>query len=164
MLDESSRARLAEMGIDVYVPRSRSVASSYAEPPRETAASVVARAVAESTGAAPTQAGVVLIAQATAAKPATLLADVARALRFARIACTSCETPDETVLQSARALVLFGEAQVRAVGALLPSQRQREIGWVVTGEAAVLAGDAQAKRALWSELRRVARILGRIEG
>jgi len=53
--------------------------------------------------------------------------------------------------------VLFGDALARTVGAVLPAQRQREIGWVVTGELAVLARDAQGKRALWSELRRLVR-------
>ncbi|MFC4819520.1 hypothetical protein ACFO6Q_04250, partial [Dokdonella ginsengisoli] len=103
--------------------------------------------------------GVVLVAPAAPPKPAGLLADVARALRFARLDCTACEAPDEAALQEARAFVLFGEAQVRSLGARLPAQRQREVGWVVTGEAVALAGDAQAKRALWSELRRLVRAL-----
>ncbi|MBO9665153.1 hypothetical protein [Dokdonella sp.] len=158
MLDESSLARLAEMGIDVYVPRSRGEALRMrAEPSREPAAPG-APVVAQPAVATAASAGVLLVGQATA-KPAMLLADVARALRFARIDCAACETPDETMLQAARALVLFGEAPVRAVGALLPAQRQREIGWIVSGDVAALVGDARAKRALWSELRRVVRTL-----
>jgi hypothetical protein len=35
------------------------------------------------------------------------------------------------------------------------------MGWVVAAEAAVLAGDARAKRALWSELKRIVRPLRR---
>lgn len=155
MLDEGSLARLTEMGIDVYLPRVRG------EPPRaqapETVSASVPPVVAAAAVVATVRGGVVLVAAAP--KPAGLLADVARALRFARLDCTACEAPDEAALQEARAFVLFGEAQVRSLGARLPAQRQREVGWVVTGEAVALAGDAQAKRALWSELRRLVRAL-----
>lgn len=159
MLDEGSLARLAEMGIDVYLPRTRG--ESPRVPPVEAARAAVQPAVPVAAGpavAAAPRVGIVLVVPA-APKPAGLLADVARALRFARFDCTACEAPDEDALHTARAFVLFGEAQVRALGARLPAQRQREVGWVVTGEAAALAGDAQAKRALWSELRRVMRTL-----
>lgn len=160
MLDEGSLARLAEMGIDVYLPRGRGAPARL--PPVEPApapAQPAVQATATPAVAAAPRGGVVLVAAPAASKPAGLLADVARALRFARLDCTACEAPDDTALQAAHAFVLFGEAQVRALGARLPAQRQREVGWVVTGEAAALAGDAQAKRALWSELRRVMRAL-----
>lgn len=157
MLDEASLARLAEMGIEVYLPRRRGEAPRASAAPASPQDAVRAEAGG---AAAPIPAGIVLIACADAAKPADLLADVARALRFAHIDCARCDVPDDAMLEAARALVLFGDAQVRAVGARLSAQRQREIGWIVTGDAAVLAGDARAKRALWSELRRVMRTLG----
>lgn len=155
MLDEGSLARLTEMGIDVYLPRVRGEPPRAQAPEHASAPPVVAAAAIVAT----VRGGVVLVAPAAAPKPAGLLADVARALRFARLDCTACEAPDEAALQEARAFVLFGEAQVRSLGARLPAQRQREVGWVVTGEAVALAGDAQAKRALWSELRRLVRAL-----
>jgi DNA polymerase III psi subunit len=156
MLDEGSLARLAEMGIDVYLPRVRGE-QPRAQVPETVSAPALPAVAAEVV--ATVRSGVVLVAPATAPKPAGLLADVARALRFARLDCTACEAPDEAALQEARAFVLFGEAQVRSLGARLPAQRQREVGWVVTGDAIALAGDAQAKRALWSELRRLVRTL-----
>lgn len=152
MLDEASLARLAEMGIDVYRPRARDAQAPSAatvDAARETAAGEIA----------PTGAAVALVVPSVASKPAGLLADVVRALRFARIGCSVGAASDVAAIEAARALVLFGDAQVRAVGAQLPSQRQREIGWVVTGEPGALSGDARSKRALWSELRRVVRAL-----
>lgn len=154
MLDEGSLARLAEMGINVYLPRSRG------ESPRAQPGELAQAPALDAVAAPATALGsVVLVASAVDSRPAGLLADVARALRFARLECAACQAPDEASLQQARAFVLFGEAQVRALGAQLPAQRQREVGWVVAAETAALAGDAQAKRALWSELRRMMRAL-----
>jgi hypothetical protein len=157
MLDEGSLARLAEMGIDVYLPRSRG------EPPRVQPGAPVPATAATPAGAGSTVAtargGIVLVAATVEPRPAGLLVDVARALRFARLECEASQAPDEAALQQARAFVLFGEAQVRALGARLPAQRQREVGWVVAAETGALVGDATAKRALWSELRRMMRAL-----
>jgi hypothetical protein len=83
-----------------------------------------------------------------------------RALAFARVSCAQADEPAESVLSGAMALVAFGDARARAAGAVMSAQRQRDMAWVVTSEPAVLATDAQAKRALWSELNRIARQLG----
>lgn len=156
MLDEDSLRQLAEMGIDVYVPRRVAGSTVAASPPRD--------------GAQPTQApggepaiqaqtAVVLLADTTTAGARMLIADVVRALGFARISCAQCDAGDERALATAAALVMFGSGQVRAAGALVPSQRQREIGWVAAAELDTLAREGSAKRALWSELKRVAREL-----
>ena len=154
MLDEASRARLAEMGIDVYLPRAQPVASALSESPmlpqvpgsRETAAQTPVRV---------SPASIVLLADVVSTRARSLPGDVIRALKFARVDAVEADAGDEAVLASAAGLVLFGDALARTVGAVLTAQRQREIGWVVTGELAVLARDAQVKRALWSELRRL---------
>jgi len=150
-MDDRDLHRLAEIGIDVYLPRGASPA------PR---ANLVHEPVAAAP--APTAApggGVLLLADASNPRGAALLAGVVRALAFARVDCAQAGNADEATLATARALVAFGDVQARAAGAALSAQRQREIGWVVTAEPAVLAGDARAKRALWSELKRVVRPL-----
>ncbi|GAA0714462.1 hypothetical protein [Dokdonella soli] len=165
MRDETSLRRLAEMGIDVYQPRAASamalrvLADSAPMAPvpehAQRGAQPAAKAVIE---AAPAERiDVLLLARGTSPRATALLTDVARTLRFARVACARLDAPDESALATAAALVMFGDACARAAGAALPAQRQREIGWVVMGEPDALAGDAPAKRALWSELKRMLR-------
>lgn len=148
MRDEADLRRLAEIGIDVYAPR---VGGSPAG-----AAACIASGLAATCGAATA----ILLADASTPRATALLAAVARALGFARVACAQVSEVDESVLSGTLALVAFGEARARAAGATISAQRQREIAWVVTSEPAVLAADGQAKRALWSELKRIARQLG----
>ncbi|HEU4665575.1 MAG TPA: hypothetical protein VFS55_16215 [Dokdonella sp.] len=152
-MDDADLRRLAEIGIDVYVPReSPRVAGAAAAQP-------LARAPAAAASEAPVAGGVVLLAGASGVRGDALLAGVTRALALARIDCVRIDAADEAVLATASALVAFGDARARAAGAALSAQRQREIGWVVTAEADLLAGDARAKRALWSELKRIVRPL-----
>lgn len=156
-MDETDLRRLAEIGIDVYVPRgaarsAEGTRSADATPVRAPAAGAAETAVRKA-------ADVLLLADASTGSSTSLLAGVARALAFARIACMHAATADEAALAGARALVAFGDAQARAAGAVLSAQRQREIGWVVTADPATLAADARAKRALWSELKRIVRPL-----
>lgn len=153
--DPSSLARLSEMGIDVYLPRHAPVAAE----PAQASAGASAAPMAQSAAAPFVTTGVMLVAQAQTRQESALLADVERTLRFARIACRVDDGADEAALIEAGALVLFGQARARRVGASLPAQRQGEVGWVVTGELADLARDTQARRALWSELRRMLRQL-----
>ncbi|HEY6942814.1 hypothetical protein [Dokdonella sp.] len=152
-MDDADLRRLAEIGIDVYLPRG---------PARAACVEPVAASMAAATAAAtavPNAGGVVLLAEASGARAAALLDGVKRALAFARVDCVRIDVVDEAALASASALVAFGDARARAAGAALSAQRQREIGWVVTAEPGLLAGDAHAKRALWSELKRIARPL-----
>jgi hypothetical protein len=148
MRDEADLRRLAEIGIDVYALRTGSS-------PAGVAACVAPRPAAPSGVAA-----VVLLADASTPRATALLAAVVRALAFARVSCAQADEPAESVLSGAMALVAFGDARARAAGAVMSAQRQRDMAWVVTSEPAVLATDAQAKRALWSELKRIARQLG----
>ena len=148
MRDEADLRRLAEIGIDVYVPRGNGSPKSLAV--------FAAPGPATASGAATA----VLLADVSTPRATALLAAVTRALAFARVASAQASEADESVLSGAMALVAFGEARARAAGASISAQRQREIAWVVTSEPAVLAADAQAKRALWSELKRIARQLG----
>ena len=151
-MDEHDLHRLAEIGIDVYLPRG-------ASRPMHAPADAVAAPSAAGATDPPGTGGVLLLGDASSARGAALLAAVARALAFARVACTRAAVAEEAALADARALVAFGDARARAAGAALSAQRQREIGWVVTAEPGLLAGDAHAKRALWSELKRIARPL-----
>lgn len=145
MRDEADLRRLAEIGIDVYVLRGGD--------PTNGSAGFVAPGPAAVRGVATA----VLLADASTPPAAALLVAVRRALAFARVACVQASEPDENVLSGAMALVAFGEARARAAGATISAQRQREIAWVVTSEPAALAVDARGKRALWSELKRIAR-------
>lgn len=150
MRDEADLRRLAEMGIDAYAPRTSDAPTRVAAP---TAA-----------GAPVAAASAVLLADGSTPRANALLAAVARALAFARIACTRADTADEHVLAGVAALVAFGDTRARAAGAAMSAQRQGEVAWVVTAEPALLATDPQGKRALWSELKRIARQLGRTNG
>ncbi len=163
MLDEENLRRLAEMGIDVYVPRAAAARAAAVVSPATGADG--AHAIAASVPAVPgdptaqVQPEVVLLADAVSTGARALVLNIVRTLAFARIACVHREASDEAALAGVRALVMFGDHQVRAAGALVPAQRQREIGWVVGAELAALAADGSAKRALWSELKRMAREL-----
>jgi hypothetical protein len=167
MRTEASLRRLAEMGVDVYLPRAAMRASNAARPVVAEAHAVVAppeptRSTSASSDRAEERVGaaeVLLLADSGSPVAKALLADVARTLKFAHIACAHAGASEEAAMSAAVGLVMFGDAQARAVGALLPAQRQRELGWVVGAELPVLAGDARAKRALWSELRRMTRSL-----
>ncbi|WP_395684203.1 hypothetical protein [Dokdonella sp.] len=151
MRDEADLRRLAEMGIDAYAPRT-------GDAPTRVAAS------AAGSVAAPNGANVVLLADGSTPHANVLLAAVTRALAFARVACTQADTADERVLAGAAALVAFGDKHARAAGAAMSAQRQGEVAWVVTAEPALLATDPHGKRALWSELKRIAGQLSRTNG
>ncbi len=161
MLDHDNLRRLAEMGIEVYLPRSTLQRDAVARPPLSAAESGATRVewasiseVVDGT-AAQAAATVVLLADATTEGARALVANVVRALGFARIVCVLGEARDEAELAGAHAMVMFGDRQARAAGALVPAQRQREIGWVVGAELSALAANGSAKRALWSELKRM---------
>lgn len=147
MRDDASLRRLAEIGVDVYLLRGATVRA------------VDAPGAADAPSGAPPVPAVVVLADATDKRAARLLDDVARALRLARIRCRIDARASEAALAEASALVAFGEAQARAAGACLPARRQDGIGWVVVADPVAFVGNAAAKRALWSELRRILRPL-----
>jgi hypothetical protein len=84
---------------------------------------------------------------------------VERALKFARIAYATTDACEESVLTGAAGVVVFGDALARKAGSMVPAQRQQAMGWVFAADPASIAKDAQVKRALWSELRRLLRTL-----
>lgn len=140
MRDDASRARLQEMGFEIYVPRSaRSVAS----------------APSLSVPVAGARPRVALVSRTESA----LLAQVVRALAFARV--DASVAPGAKRIGDAVGLVVFGESLAREIGAALPAGRQQSMGWVGAAEPAEIAGNVAAKRALWSELKRLARGLAK---
>lgn len=144
MLDDAALRRLAEIGIDAYVPRSA----------RRRGGDVTAAAPEASDGVKPR---VLVLAQARTKAAERFIADVARAFAPARIACSVAGIANESALAGASALVILGDDLVRAAGAALPGARRDAIGWVAAADSAAVVGDAAAKRALWSEIRRVLR-------
>ena len=153
MLDEINLRRLTEMGIDAYVPRAVARPAGITSSARA-AETMTASAAPRSDRASPR---VVLLARADDARAKALLAQVSRAFAFARIECTTTHRADESSLAEVRGIVVFGEALAREAGSVLTTERQRTLGWVAGADAAAIAGDARAKRALWSELRRLVR-------
>jgi hypothetical protein len=151
MRDDASRARLEEMGFDLYVPRS---ARKAAADVRAVAAPQAADALAS--GSSRRQ-RVALIARADSAKAHALLAQIARALAFARI--DAAITPDAASIGDAAGLVVFGAALAREVGATVSADRQKTLEWVGAADLADIGRSVAARRALWSELRRLARAL-----
>ncbi len=143
MRDDASRARLEEMGFALYLPRSRRAAASGGR-------------MHASAGPAHRRARVALIARDAGASPHALLAGVARALAFARVEATIA--PDVARAGDAGGLVVFGAPLAREIEAALPAER-RKIEWVGAAEPADVAGSVAAKRALWSDLKRLARAL-----
>ena len=158
MRDEASLSRLEEMGFAVYMPRGM----RSAPPPASTAAADSPHAVGAPRPGTRTgsRARVVLLAREDSKPARALIAGVRRALAFARIDSEVATAIDEPRLGDAKGLVAFGDAFAREVGVRVSATRQAALAWVATGEAAAVAVEAPAKRALWSELRRLTRALG----
>jgi DNA polymerase III psi subunit len=150
MWDDASRVRLEEMGFDLYVPRVLRAASraDQAQPLPRASGPVLAR--------------VALLARAENAQARVLLAQVARSLAFARIEIVVA--PDAAQIGDAGGLVVFGPVLAREVGASVSAERQKAIEWVAAAELADFGGSVAAKRALWSELKRLARVLAKARG
>lgn len=154
MLDEVSLLRLAEMGVDVYASRSaRREAGTERGPVDSPAAAFEA-----SRPLARASARVVLLARGDDARAKGLLAQVVRALAFARVDGVVEAAIDEARIGDAAGLVVFGDALVRQAGAL-SADRRKNLQWIATGDSAEIAASGSVKRALWSELRRVIRAL-----
>ncbi len=155
MLDDARLRLLGEMGIDVYVPRSRPNArgTNGAEP-----ASVVESPTRVTSEGAHLR--VALVARVQQAAEKALLAQARRALAFARIDGVIGDTVDiSAVIGDASGLVVFGKNLAREVGAALPADRAQRVHWISAADVASIVGNTVAKRALWSELRRMIRVL-----
>ncbi len=158
MRDEASLGRLIEMGIDVYVPR---LAASIRSEPAQAASMRDETATAASRAHA--RPCVALVARAEDAREEALLEQARRALALARVDA-SIESDVMRIGADVAGLVVFGKTFARQTGAALPAERARNVQWIATAELARIVGDAKAKRALWSELRRMVRALARRTG
>ena len=151
MLDDYSLRLLAEIGVDVYLPRGAANASSA----RASADEVTGSSAA--TGVADVRAGVAFYRSGD--ERGVLCSHVLLALRTAGLRVIEGEGSDLAGEAGIAAVVVLGEARARAIGAGLPAQRHGALEWVIAGEAAALARGATPKRALWGEIKRLARIV-----
>jgi len=145
MLDEFRLRRLAEMGIDVHVPRSARMAAH--------AGQVALRP-------ATPRARIVLLAHATPPRAQALLEQIARALRFARIEGRIEAALGEAALRGAAGLVVFGAALARQADTAVAAERRNELQWLAAAEIAEVSGAPALKRAFWGELKRMIRAIG----
>ena len=160
MLDEYGLQLLAEMGIDIYLPRVAHAGQSGGEAPaaREPSSAAAATGAAHAPAARSASAAILILGHEAA--PPRLLADLVRALRLLKLDAAPGELQAEASIAAARGLLVLGEALARQLGAGMPAQRQNEIAWVVTAVPAQLARNAAAKQALWGEIKRLARQSG----
>lgn len=142
MHDDHGLRLLAEMGIDVYVPKAAAV--------------VPLAAGANGTSPASPSVAAVLLA-CIAGRRAKLVDQVERALRSAGLAARRHEGSSIEAVDEVQAVVVLGGTLARALGAGLPAQRHAELDWVIAADVDALAGDATGKRALWGEVKRLAR-------
>lgn len=159
MLDDYSLRLLAEIGIDVYVPRA--VASAIANGPAAQAVPSSDRSPATGAAsqtprvdAAPPARFLIVCAQEQESR---LLSELLRGLRMAGLEAAIAEAGQTQRISEARGLLILGESLMRSLGADMSAQRQNEIAWVVSSEPAKLAQSATAKRALWGEIKRLSR-------
>jgi len=152
MFDEYSLRLLAEIGVDVYVPRVASARALDAPAASTTNVSVIAAEVS-------VDRQTIVAIVGTPSPRIKLLGQVGQALRFARVHSAVTDASDLDAIASMRGLVVFGDALARALGNGLPTQRQVEIEWVIASEPDTLARSAAAKRALWGEIKRLSRAL-----
>ena len=156
MLDDVSLLRLAEMGVDVYAPRSARWAATVEQIPADSAAAAGSETRRASARAL---SRVVLLARVEDQRSKGLLAQVGRALAFARVDAVVESAVDEARIGDAAGLVVFGDALVRQAGAVMSVDRRKDLQFIATRDSAEVAASGSAKRALWSELRRMVRAL-----
>ena len=159
MLDDYSLRLLAEIGIDVYVPRAEvagianeSAAHAVAASQESTAASLAQRV--PRMDAATSAQFLIVCAQDGNSR---LLGDLLRGLRMAGLDAAIADISQVGIIAAARGLLILGESLARTLGADIPAQRQNEIGWIISSEPAALACSAGAKRSLWGEIKRLSR-------
>jgi len=152
--------RLAELGIDRYVLRSAHAAAPATEAPARVSPAGPGPAPAPATAvaaSAPGTAARVLLYAGTGGAGA-LLADIGRSLSLLRLDWAP-GVEDDAAVSSAAGFVVLGEDLARRVAAGLPTDRLGACEWIIAGQPADLARGAAAKRALWGELKRLARTL-----
>ena len=150
MRDDAGLLRLAEMGIEVYALRG---AAHVAFDDADTAPAQ------RGTHALAPRKRVVLFTREEDAAGRSMLAQIARALAFARIDALIESSVDEARLGDAVGLVVFGKNSTRHAGGAVPGERMRRLQWIAATDIGEIAAKASAKRALWSELRRMLRAI-----
>ena len=160
MLDNARLRLLGEMGIDVYVPRSLRGTPGIAGVDASMGTSDSAVPVARENA----RARVALIARPQERSEETLLAQTRCALKFARIDGVVGDALDAGDLGDTLGMVVFGKSLAREVGAALPADRAKRVHWISAADVASIVGNADGKRALWSELRRMIRTLQKSMG
>ncbi len=152
MLDDYSLRLLAEIGVDVYLPRASGESAERAAPSSR---------MAEGKPPGPAPVGGTVEVGIVGADPSrtALIGQLGLALRGAgmRNVVTAADAVDG--IAALRGVLVLGEELARTLGARLPAQRQAAIEWVITAEPSVLAASATAKRALWGEIKRLSRTL-----
>ncbi len=151
MLDDYSLRLLAEMGVEVYVPRSEAADSAPVAARQPSAASP------NNPGQGAQRGADVLLVCARDSNP-RLLVELLRSLRMSRLDAILTMAASAETIARARALIVLGEPLARSLGADMPAQRQNEINWIISHELDALAQSADAKRALWGEIKRLARL------
>lgn len=163
MLDDYSLRLLAEIGIDVYVPRAEAVTvvdKPVADAPTRTDLAPGSAVGRSGAGRAPQKhaaatTGFLIVCARD--RDSRLLGDLLRGLRMARLDAAIVDAGQVESIAAAHGLLILGESLARTLGAEMPAQRQNEIAWIVSNEPALLAQSATAKRALWGEIKRVSR-------
>lgn len=148
MLDDHGLRLLAEMGIDVYLPRAEAGAQGAAAP-------ADARAAGNADTTSASQADILLLGHEGLA--GKLLTDLLRAARMAGLAVAPGDAKSVGAVASARGLIVLGDRLARELGAAMPAQRQNAIDWVTAATPAELARSTPARRALWGEIKRLSR-------
>lgn len=152
MFDDYSLRLLAEIGVDVYVPRTASARAVVGRAAATACAQVIAPAVSANVQ-------IIVAIVGTPSQRIKLLDQVGLALRFARVHAALTDAHDLDAIASMRGLVVLGDSLARTLGNGLPTQRQVDIEWVIASEPDMLARSAAAKRALWGEIKRLSRAL-----
>ena len=158
MLDDYSLRLLMEMGIDVYLPRP--VVEHHVSVQSVSAASIssapMASAIRESvTAGVPARAEFLILGAIDSQK--RLCVELLRSLRMARLNAALVDASQTDAIAQARGLLVLGQPLARSLGADMPAQRQNEIIWIVSHDPDTLAKNADAKRALWGEIKRLSR-------
>lgn len=152
MLDERAASRLAEMGIDTWVLRSRVVARAdapvaSAEPAR--------RDGLESGGrAAPGMPSIAIVGDLERDADQRFLADLRRALRMAGVTPT-VDARDAAAVGGPA--IVFGASPVSPAGSI-----DTQVARVQAADWSQLRRDPAAKRALWRDVARLLRALATI--
>ena len=158
MLDDYSLRLLAEIGIEVYVPRTAVAAPAVQSAAHQAHDKPQAGVAAGSSlPPAPAAGASTIRIVCSEARQGRLLDDLLRGLRMAGLDAAMADISRLEAVAAARGLLILGETLMRMLGAGIPAQRQNEMDWIISSEPAVLAGSAEAKRSLWGEIKRLSR-------